>query len=207
MKTILFQGDSITDAGRIRENPDDLGQGYSNFAAGRLGLQQPGAYKFLNRGFGGNRIVDLYARMKADIINLKPDYMSILIGVNDVWHEKDLQNGVDTPKFKKIYSMLLEEVQEVLPDIKIMLMEPFVLDGPATADSIEWFRKEVAQRARATKELAEEFHLPFIPLQEDLDRLAKIAPTTHWLVDGVHPTPFFHQYLADKWLEAFQTLL
>ena len=207
MKTILFQGDSITDAGRVRENPDDLGQGYSNFAAGRLGLQQPGVYKFLNRGFGGNRIVDLYARMKADIINLKPDYMSILIGVNDVWHEKDWQNGVSTPKFKKIYGMLLEEVQEVLPDIKIMLMEPFVLEGPATAGSIEWFREEVGQRAQAAKELADEFHLPFVPLQEDLDRLAQSAPATHWLVDGVHPTPFFHQYLADKWLEAFRTIL
>lgn len=207
MKTILFQGDSITDAGRVRENPDDLGQGYSNFAAGRLGLQQPGVYKFLNRGFGGNRIVDLYARMKADIINLKPDYMSILIGVNDVWHEKDWQNGVSTPKFKKIYGMLLEEVQEALPDIKIMLMEPFVLEGPATAGSIEWFREEVGQRAQAAKELADEFHLPFVPLQEDLDRLAQTAPATHWLVDGVHPTPFFHQYLADKWLEAFRTIL
>lgn len=207
MKTILFQGDSITDAGRVRENPDDLGQGYSNFAAGRLGLQQPGTYKFLNRGFGGNRIVDLYARVKADIINLKPDYMSILVGVNDVWHEKEWQNGVSTPKFKKIYGMLLEEVQEALPDIKIMLMEPFVLDGPATTDSIEWFRKEVGQRAEATKELAHEYNLPFVPLQEDLDRLAQIAPTTHWLVDGVHPTPFFHQYLGDKWLETFQTML
>lgn len=207
MKTILFQGDSITDAGRVRENPDDLGQGYSNFAAGRLGLQQPGVYKFLNRGFGGNRIVDLYARIKADIINLKPDYMSILIGVNDVWHEKDWQNGVSTPKFKKIYGMLLEEVQEALPDIKIMLMEPFVLEGPATAGSIEWFREEVGQRAQAAKELADEFHLPFVPLQEDLDRLAQSAPATHWLVDGVHPTPFFHQYLADKWLEAFRTIL
>lgn len=207
MKTILFQGDSITDAGRVRENPDDLGQGYSNFIAGRLGLQQPGTYKFLNRGLSGNRIVDLYARMKVDIINLKPDYISILIGVNDAWHEKDWKNGVSTPKFKRIYSMLLEEVQEALPNTKIMLMEPFVLNGSATEDAIEWFREEVGQRALATKELAEEFYLPFVPLQEDLDQLAQIAPTAYWLIDGVHPTPFFHQYLADKWLETFQTKL
>lgn len=207
MKTILFQGDSITDADRVRDNPHSLGQGYANFTAGRLGLQYPSAYTFLNRGISGNRIVDLYARMKVDIINLKPDYMSILIGINDVWHEKNYQNGVTARKFKKIYGMLLEEVQEALPDVKIMLMEPFVLDGPATADSIGWFRTEVGLRAEATKELAHEFNLPFIPLQEDLDRLAQIAPTSHWLIDGVHPTPFFHQYLSDKWLETFQTML
>lgn len=206
MKTILFQGDSITDAGRIRENPHDLGQGYSNFVAGRLGLQQPGVHSFLNRGFSGNRIVDLYARMKTDIINLHPDYMSILIGVNDVWHEKDMKNGVSTPKFKKIYGMLLEEVQEALPGIQIMLMEPFVLCGTATEDSIEWFREEVGRRAQAVKELSDEFHLPFLPLQGDLDRLSQIAPAVHWLVDGVHPTPFFHQYLADRWLETFRTM-
>ena len=107
METILFQGDSITDAGRFRDDPSNMGQGYPNRVAGRLGLQNPGRYEFYNRGISGNRIVDLYARIKSDILNLQPDYMSILIGVNDVWHEKDWKNGVSSSKFKKIYSMLL----------------------------------------------------------------------------------------------------
>ena len=206
MKTILFQGDSITDAGRIREHAYNLGQGYPNFVAGRLGLQQPGAYEFINRGISGNRVVDLYARMKCDILNLRPDYMSILIGVNDVWHEKDVNNGVSAPKFKKVYSLLLEELKEALPDMKIMLIEPFVLSGPATESSIDWFRDEVGLRADAVKELATEYQLPLISLQADLDRLSELAPTTHWLEDGVHPTVYFHQYLADKWIETFKTI-
>ena len=205
MKRILFQGDSITDAGRYREDPSNLGQGYPNFVAGRLGLQNPGRYDFYNRGISGSRIVDLYARIKSDILNLHPDYMSILIGVNDVWHEKDWKNGVSSSKFKKIYSMLLEEVKEELPDIKMMLLEPFVLSGPATESSISWFREEVGLRAIAVKELAAEYNMLFVPLQEDLDKLVELAPATYWLGDGVHPTVYFHQYLTDKWIDSFNT--
>lgn len=207
MKTILFQGDSITDVKRIREDPTNLGQGYANLVSGRLGLQNPGEYTFLNRGIGGNRIVDVYARMKCDIVNLKPDYMSILIGVNDVWHEKDKHNGVSAPKFKKVYGMMLEELREELPDIKIILLEPFVLEGTATEDAIDWFREEVALRAAAVRELAEEYQLPFIPLQEDLNKLTEQAPPSYWLRDGVHPTVFFHQYIADKWIETFHSII
>ena len=103
MKTILFQGDSITDAGRNRENDANLGVGYPTLIKGELGFEEPGEFCFLNRGIGGNRIVDLYARIKMDIINLKPDVMSILIGVNDVWHDFSMHNGVDAEKFYKIY--------------------------------------------------------------------------------------------------------
>ena len=103
-KTILFQGDSITDCGRSRENDSDMGMGYPTMVKGELGLEYPGQYTFLNRGISGDRIVDIYARIKADIINLKPDYMSILIGVNDVWHELGgCCNGVSAEKYEKIY--------------------------------------------------------------------------------------------------------
>lgn len=207
MKTILFQGDSITDVKRIKEDPTNLGQGYANLVSGRLGLQNPGKYTFLNRGIGGNRIVDVYARMKCDIVNLNPDYMSILIGVNDVWHEKDRHNGVSAPKFKKVYGMMLEELLEELPDIKIILMEPFVLEGTATEEVIDWFREEVALRATAVRELSTEYNLPFIPLQENLDKLTEQAPPAYWLRDGVHPTVFFHQYIADKWIETFHSII
>ncbi len=206
MKTILFQGDSITDAGRERNNPQGLGGGYPIFVAARLGLDNPDEYSFINRGISGNRIVDVYARIKQDIINLKPDCMSLLIGVNDVWHEVSCQNGVAEEKFEKIYTMLLEEIFEALPEIKIMLIEPFVLEGSATAENIEIFRAEVAKRAEAVRRIGEKFSLPVISLQEDLEGLTKKAPNDYWLYDGVHPTVFFHQYIADRWIEEFKKM-
>jgi len=86
-KIILFQGDSITDCGRSREDFSEIGKGYPMLVKAQLGFENPGEFEFQNRGISGNRIVDVYARIKSDIINLKPDYMSLLIGVNDVWHE------------------------------------------------------------------------------------------------------------------------
>ena len=109
-KLILFQGDSITDAGRDRENPNCLGIGYPSRVAGALGVDRPNDFDFLNRGISGNRIVDIYARIKWDFINLKPDYASIFVGVNDAWHEIEWQNGVEDEKFEKIYGMMIEEV-------------------------------------------------------------------------------------------------
>lgn len=203
-KVIVFQGDSITDAARIRQDPYNMGQGYPTRVAGQMGLANPGTYQFYNRGVSGDRIVDIYARMKYDIINLKPDYLSILVGVNDVWHERDAANGVSAPKFKKVYGMLLEELKEALPDLKIMLLEPFVRPGEDTGKNYDWFRSEVALRGQAAKELAEEYGLAFMPLQADLDALAEKAPETYWLHDGVHPTIYFHQYIAQKWIETFE---
>jgi lysophospholipase L1-like esterase len=203
MKTILFQGDSITDAGRNREDFFDLGKGYPNFVAGRLGLDHPREFRFLNRGISGDRIVDIYARMKRDILNLKPDVVSILVGVNDVWHELDFGNGVSAEKYKRVYRMLLEEIRNALPDTKIILMEPFVLKGTATATNLDCFTAEVSARAKAVQELAKELDLVFVPLQQELHELVKYAPEEYWLMDGVHPTTNFHQYIADRWLNCF----
>lgn len=104
---------------------------------GVLSVDEPGVYEFVNRGIGGNRIVDLYARIRIDMINLKPDYMSILIGINDVLHEYDYRNGVDAEKFEKIYGMLIEELLAALPNLKIMILEPFVLPGLLTNSNEE----------------------------------------------------------------------
>lgn len=205
MKTILFQGDSITDASRNRDLHFDMGKGYPNLVSAHLGFENPGEYEFINRGISGNRIVDLYARMKVDLINLKPDIMSILIGVNDVWHEIVHQNGVAPEKFKKIYSMLIEEVKEALPDTKIMLLEPFVLEGPATAENIEKFG-EVRKMAQAAREIADKYNLVFIPLQDKFDEAVKLAPSEYWLGDGVHPTPKGHELIKREWLKAFETI-
>lgn len=206
-KTILFQGDSITDAGRIREQKFDLGKGYPKLAAAKLGYEHPDTYNFINKGISGNRIVDLYARMKMDIINLKPDYMSILIGVNDFWHELgDNPNGVATDKFEKIYTMLIEEVLAVQPQMKIFIMGAYVLPGTSTDAYYDRFRPEVEARAAAAKRVAEKFGLPFVDLQAKFDAAYKIAEKGYWTQDGVHPTTFGHELIARAWLETFEAI-
>lgn len=214
MKTVLFQGDSITDASRNRDLPECLGKGYANLVSARLGCDFPNDYEFINRGIGGNRVVDLYARVKKDIINLKPDYMSILVGVNDFWHEYTHEMGISAEKYEKIYTMLLEEIYEALPDIKIMILEPYVVKGPSTWNNEKhpdrWpiFDKEVKLRAAAAKRVAEKFDIPFVTLQDKFDAATELTggDATLWAKDGVHPTPRGHELIARAWLEAFATL-
>jgi lysophospholipase L1-like esterase len=211
MKRILFQGDSITDCGRSREVLTDVGNGYPYLVRAHYGLEKPGQFEIVNRGISGNRSVDVYARIKADIINLKPDYMSILMGVNDVWHELAIQNGVDTPKFEKIYTMLIEEVLEALPNIKLMILEPYALPGSATegtledgADKYTVFRKETEEKAAACRRVAEKFNIPFVPLQAKLDAMANAYGTESVSGDGVHPNVTGHLLIARAWMEAFE---
>ncbi len=208
-KVILFQGDSITDALRSREEEHYAGHGYPTLVKARLGAAEPAQYTFYNRGVSGNRVVDLYARIKADIINLKPDYISILIGVNDVWHE-DWHNGVDAAKFARVYSMLVEELREALPECRILLLEPFVLEGRATCateaqpDRWETFSREVALRAQAAREVAAKHGLPCVNLQQVFDAACEQAEPSYWLMDGVHPTAMGHELIAQAWMKAFE---
>lgn len=212
-KLILFQGDSITDTGRNRENDNNKGYGYANMVAGELGAEEPYKYVFYNRGISGNRVVDLFARMKVDMINLKPDIMSILIGVNGVWHEYSRQNGVSAEKFELVYGLMIEELLRELPSLKLMLLEPFVLPGSATESNEEhpdrwaFFSREVPLRAQAVRRLAEKYSLPFVPLQHLFDEVNQNAPQNgYWLRDGVHPTPAGHVLIKKAWMEAFRKL-
>lgn len=204
---ILFQGDSITDAGRARDNDINVGVGYPLLVKAYLGFEAPGKYEFINRGISGNRVVDVYARIKADIINLKPDVMSILIGVNDVWHDfSESPNGVDAEKYYKIYDMLIDEVKAALPYIKIMIMEPFVLKASETEEKWDCFSEEVKKRAQMARKIAEKHHLPYIELQAGFDELSKSIEASYWLGDGVHPTAMGHNYIKNEWLKAFKAL-
>ncbi len=204
---ILFQGDSITDAGRSREYDDSRGNGYPQMLAGTLGLREPGKYTVLNRGVSGNRVPDLYARWKCDCLNLRPDVLSILIGVNDVWHELDSRNGVETPKYKRIYNTLLDETIEKLPYTKLIILEPFVLKGIATVEHWDYFSTEVFERAAATRHVAETHGATFIPLQKIFDDVCTNGiGTEEWLSDGVHPTAAGHALIASEWLRAFDGL-
>ena len=206
MKTILFQGDSITDAQRSRDNDSFAGSGYANLVKAEIGYEYPNEYRFYNRGISGNRSIDVYARIKQDIINLKPDIMSILIGVNDVWHELNYHNGVDADKYFRIYSMLIEDIKEALPDIKIIILEPFVLKGTATEDCWEYFSTEVQKRAEKARQIAEKYNLPFVTLQNKLNEAQKKAPSSYWLMDGVHPNAAGHELIKREWIKAFKNL-
>ena len=200
---ILFQGDSITDAGRKKEVDSSKGMGYPMLVAAKLGFDYPNEYEFINRGISGNRISDLLARIKKDMINESPDVMSILIGVNDVWHEIVGGNGIRADLFETIYDLLIKELKSALPNLRIMIMEPFVLKGTATESNLEEFQTEVALRGAVARRVAEKHGLEFIPLQEKFNEAVKLAPESCWLVDGVHPTAAGHELIAREWMKQF----
>lgn len=195
MKTILFQGDSITDAWRDRgvsPLPDNLptamhfGAGYVNKTAGKLLLDHPEEnLNIINKGISGNRIVDLYARWKQDALNLKPDIISILAGVNDVWHEYNYQNGVEPDRFEQIYDMLLSWTKKVLPDVKLVIGQPFALHSHVVNDE---FYDNVQLYGKIVEKLAAKYNAPFVRYQDIFNEAAKKRENTLYLVDGVHPS-------------------
>ena len=218
MKTILFQGDSITDCGRSRDAviansqaPAAFAPSYPYLVSSRLALDEPGNYRFINRGISGNRIVDLYARIKIDLINLRPDYMSILLGINDVWHEINSKNGVATPKFERVYRMILDEVYEALPNIKILLYTPYVLQGSATVNAEdpkkwEFFRDGCAEKAEAIKRIAKDYPVGLCVTQPLFDAAERVVAADQLLSDGVHPSIAGGEILARGFMDWFKTV-
>ena len=206
--TIVFQGDSITDAGRNYDCTlpanEGMGQGYPFMVMSSLRYHEPEKdWQIFNRGISGHRVVDLYARWKIDTINLKPDIQSILIGVNDTWHEFARQNGVEVPRYAQFYRMLLEWTKKELPDTKLVLLEPFVLPFGAVGD--DWV-PEINERRAVVKALADEFKTIFIPTQTLLNEALAKAPQEYWLKDGVHPTSAGHALIADAWIKATSSI-
>lgn len=209
---IVFFGDSITDMGRNREFNKSTeiwsyGSGYPMFVAGSLSGENPQKYEVINRGISGDRVVDLYARMKADVWNLQPDVLSILIGINDVWHEIGRKNGVELDRFEKVYRMMIEDTKKALPDLKIVLCEPFVLEGSATVEEgTDKYQRfcEVFKYAAVVKKIAKEYGLFFLPLQEKLNEKAAQYGGEHYLYDGVHPMVAGAKLIADEWVKLYQ---
>ena len=201
---IIFYGDSITDMGRYRDHADGdvftFGNGYVFLTAAELKYRFPGEYEIINKGISGNRIVDLYARIKADVWNLKPDMLSILIGINDIWHEIGGGNGVDIIRWEKVYRMLIEDTLKILPDLKIVIMEPFVLKGTATEGEFDRFL-EVKEYAKVAKKIAEDYNCVFVPLQKEMDEYAAKYGAEKVLYDGVHPDIAGAKIISDAWLK------
>jgi len=202
--TILFQGDSITDAGRDRTRlgPNDsraLGTGYPFLLAAFLREHHPDRdFAVLNRGISGNTVTDLVARWQADTITLAPTVLSILIGVNDIWHTLG-GNYAGTPeKYEAGYRDLLAGTRRDLPNVRLVVMEPFVLRTGAVNDT--WFPAFDAYRAAAAR-VANDAGATFIPLHDMFQDLATKAAPSYWLGDGVHPTLAGHAAIAHRWLD------
>ena len=211
-KVILFQGDSITDCSRDRQNHFHKGRGYATMVSGILNVEFPYQYTIYNRGIAGNSSNELYARRQEDIFDLKPDYMSLLIGVNDVWGEIIYGNGIPAETYEKTLCSLIDETKEKFPNIKIMLLEPFLLPGLATENTEEFpdrwerFYGLVRRHAETAKCVAEKYNLVFVPLQGMFTKVNEGAPAGYWCRDGVHPTDAGHELIKREWLKAFEKM-
>ena len=210
MKNILLQGDSITDAGRANnDDPNSAGAGYAMLLKAHLMMEDPDCVVY-NCGISGHRVVDLYARWKKHCLNLEPDVLSIMVGVNDVWHEYGWQNGVEADRYENIYRLMLKETVEKLPNIKVILMAPYLIEGPVGHQfecGFETFYNEIKLRQDVVKKLADEFGFAFLDTQKVFDdAIAKGVPASHWSGDGVHPTPAGHELIKRAWLEIYSTL-
>ena len=203
---VLFQGDSITDAGRNKQqelsnNPWSFGVGYANHIASWLLEELPDRnLTIYNRGISGNKVYQLAERWEKDCLELKPDLLSILIGVNDYWHfRNDKYDG--TPEiYESDYRKLLERTMEALPDLKLVICQPFILTGTSAVDET-WVEPFSAYQV-AAKKISDEFGAIWVPFQEAFDRAVELAPPAYWAGDGVHPSMAGAQLMANTWLEA-----
>ena len=211
-KRILFQGDSITDAGRNKEDFFSLGHGYPLLVAAHLTAEHPGEYEYVNRGIGGNLLVDLYNRRQEDLLDLAPDYLSLFIGTNDAWAELDQGRPIVTDAFEQMYTDLLEEIFATCPQTKVMLISPYIMEGLFSRDTAEWpnrlqeFRTHIASRIEVVRRLALKYNLPFVDMQEVFDAACATADASVWTGDGAHPTAGGHELIKRAWLAAFEEL-
>jgi len=208
--TLLFQGDSITDAGRnkTRENPNDasgLGTGYALNISSQLMSNNPGTqWKCYNRGISGNKVFQLKDRWEEDCIQLQPDVLSILIGVNDFWHKLNGNYDGTVKVYDQDLRQLLDRTKKALPDIKIILGEPFAVKG-GSAINEQWY-PEFSGYQKAAAQIARDYNLAWIPYQTIFDDALKSAPVAYWCPDGVHPSVAGGGLMAKTWLQTFEKL-
>lgn len=203
---VLFQGDSITDAGRKKDdagsnNASALGNGYAMIAASELLLKQAEKnLSMFNRGISGNKVYQLAERWEKDCLEVKPNVVSILIGVNDYWHKHNGRYDGTVKKYRDDYTALLERTKRVLPGVKLIIGEPFAVTGIKAVDQT-WYPEFNEYRA-AARHIAAAFDAVFIPYQSVFDKAQKTAPGVYWTHDGVHPSLAGSRLMAQAWLEA-----
>lgn len=203
---ILFFGDSITDMGRDRsdmaDEPFKYGSGYVRIIASELFKRNLEKYDILNKGIGGNRIVDMYARVNRDVWENKPDVLTMLVGINDICHPELPGSGTEPQRYENIYQKIIEETLKRLPNCKIILLEPFVEQGWATLKQWEAL-KNITQYAEITRRLAQKYGLFFVPLQKKFDEATKKYGVETVVDDGIHPCLYGSLLIANEWLGVF----
>jgi lysophospholipase L1-like esterase len=203
---ILFQGDSITDAGRNKEdtsfnNSRVLGTGYAMLAGAALLQENPALnLKIYNKGISGNKVYQLAERWDKDCLDLKPDILSILIGVNDFWHKLNGNYNGTLEIYRNDYIALLERTFKALPAVKLIICEPFAVPGVKAVDQ-KWFPDFYGYQ-KAAQEIADKFNATFVPFQKIFDEAGKKAPGSYWTTDGVHASLAGAQLMAETWEEA-----
>ncbi|MBA2760928.1 MAG: SGNH/GDSL hydrolase family protein [Segetibacter sp.] len=202
---ILFQGDSITDAGRRKEdsnfnNASALGSGYSVLAASDLLYQYADKnLKVYNRGISGNKVYQLAERWDKDCLSLNPNVLSILVGVNDFWHTLTNNYTGTVKTYQDDLKSLLDRTKQKLPEVKFIIGEPFAVSGIKAVNE-KWYPAFNDYR-KAAREIAENLNAAFIPYQSIFDKAQKSAPGVYWTGDGVHPTLAGARLMAHAWLE------
>ena len=206
--TLLFQGDSITDAGREKQqelpnNPRSFGQGYAFLAASALLNALPEKnLTIYNRGISGNKVYQLADRWQKDCLDLKPNVLSILIGVNDYWHMREGRYDGTVEVYENDFRALLKRTKESLPAVKLVICEPFGVIGASTVD--ESWVEPLKGYQNAAKKIANEFDALWVPYQSVFDEAVKHAPATYWTGDGVHPAMPGAQLMAEAWLRVVE---
>lgn len=209
---ILFQGDSITDAGRDKKNQNantagGLGSGYTFLASGRLLELYPQMnLRIHNRGISGHKVHQLAERWEEDTLDLRPDVLSIMIGVNDHWHTLAGRYDGTAKVYRNDYDDLLRETVQKLPSVKLIICEPFILTDVEKINRDEWIPVFDEYRA-ISRDLATKYDAVFVPFQSVFDQALLRAPAEYWAADGVHPSIAGAQLMADAWVKGFQRSL
>jgi lysophospholipase L1-like esterase len=203
--TFLFQGDSITDGNRSRNMDWNhvLGHGYAYLIAARLWYKFPRkGFHFFNRGISGNAVIDLEKRWNDDTIAIKPNLVSILIGVNDVIRYLNGDKNFTAASYEDDYRALLTQTKQQLPDVELVICEPFILPVGRVKERWDDYLREMTPRQETAKKLAGEFNAIYIPLQDSFNKAAEdYPPAEYWLWDGVHPMPNGHELFAREWIK------
>lgn len=198
---LLFQGDSITDGGRWRTGSDFnhiMGQDYAYILAADIGSKYPERkFTFVNRGISGDRVADMTARWRTDMLDLKPNMLSILVGINDTLAIGARSESAE--EYEVLYDKLLADTIAALPAMKIVLGEPFLLPVGKHKDDYAAEMVEVKKRQAVVARLAAKYHLPIIHYQKVFDDACAKAPADYWSWDGVHPTYAGHGLMAQEW--------
>lgn len=195
---VLFQGDSITDSGRNREDGNDLGPGYAMIAAAWFMAAYPELnVKFLNRGISGNTVKDLQGRWKEDCLDLKPTWVSIMIGINDTWWA-----GIEAQEYEAAYRDILNQVKENL-DARLILVEPYIM--PVT-DDYNRVRPLLDLKIDIVRKLAREYDAILITADGIFAKACVERETSYWTPDGVHLFPAGNALLAQSWLKAIKAV-